>query len=84
MEEEKVSLPKPPKALRQTKEQKPPEVKEQIVLPQKQEIPEQVQGQPVEKKKRERKKINFSPIINWVGLGCSVAILGLFIFLLCK
>ena len=65
-------------------EQKKPavQVQEKSQNEEKAEVQE-AEAQP-EKKKRERKKINFAPIINWLGLGVSVAVFCLFVFLLCK
>ena len=81
MEEKKVVLPKPPKELRkvQPKEEKNPEV-ETYVAPE----PEKTDPEIAENKTKSkpRRKLNFEPVTNWVGLFVSLAVLGLFVFLL--
>ena len=77
--EEKIVLPKPPKSLRQQKTNEPE--------PQNEIVPEKVEAkenQKTEEKRREKKKINFVPIINWAGLALSVGLFAVFLYLLCS
>lgn len=81
MEEKKMNLPKPPKELRKAeqKAEAAPEV-EQVFVPEPEVAPQVFEEQPkVAKKKR---KLNFEPVTNWIGLFVSLAALGVFVFLL--
>lgn len=85
MEEKQISMPKPPKALRQNKTEKVEKVESIAKEPNTQETKKQeelVQNKTSETKKAPKKKINFEPLSNWAGFLVSLAILGVFIFLL--
>lgn len=92
MENNKFSIPKPPKSLRKEQPKTEPEkleeqeepslVQEQPVLEEEQFDAQQIDQQPTSVPKKERKKLNFEPATNWIGLFVSLAIFGVFIFLL--
>lgn len=96
--EEKVILPKPPKALRQQKNVPQTQTQEgmqgheeQSQEPIQGQTPEQLtqdeiskQKQSQKEQKAQKRKIDVVPIINWTGLAVSLVLFAVFVFLLCR
>ncbi len=80
MEEKKVPLPKPPKALRKT--QPIEEKKAEPVEVEKAPLEEPKIEETVKQNAKPKRKTNFEPLTNWAGLFVSLAVFAVFIFLL--